>query len=202
MPSIVANNRLARGLHDGSIHTLIVPVTAKSVNIDGHGRRVPYGAKWRDFDFPHARVDPGPSPAGNGGPYLKVPLHHEQGPTTHRLYPSWQIGDIVSVKEKFAPGRNGEPVLYAADFEQPLRRNGKASILRTNRLWFPAAAMRVKGPDCRTRRSIRAIGAARAGDMTLEAIEAAGMTWERLGAFCHDEDPLARWVWLYELEAL
>lgn len=40
-----------------------------------------------------AWVDPGPSPAGNAGPYLKVPYHAEM--VTYRLYPKWARGDVI-----------------------------------------------------------------------------------------------------------
>jgi hypothetical protein len=43
-------------------------------------------------------VDPGPSPAGNAGPYLHV--KHAVHGTTHRVYPLWQPGDRLWVREQ------------------------------------------------------------------------------------------------------
>ena len=40
---------------------------------------------WDALDFSRARIDPGPSPAGNPGPYLQVPWP-ERG-TVRRVYP-------------------------------------------------------------------------------------------------------------------
>jgi hypothetical protein len=42
-------------------------------------------AIWRDLDWSRARLDLGPSPAGNPGPYWHVPRRN--GETTHRLSP-------------------------------------------------------------------------------------------------------------------
>ena len=40
---------------------------------------------WAGLDWGHAFIDPGPSPAGNQGPYWKMPFPAED--TLHRLYP-------------------------------------------------------------------------------------------------------------------
>jgi hypothetical protein len=47
-----------------------------------------------------AWIDPGPSPAGNPGPYLKVELQGGDG-AIHRIYPRYQPGDRLWVKESF-----------------------------------------------------------------------------------------------------
>lgn len=68
-----------------------------STHVDGMAIGMfPYagdGLTWADFDFSRATIDMGPSPAGNEGLYLKVPLvHHIDGArvmdTWHRLYPA------------------------------------------------------------------------------------------------------------------
>jgi hypothetical protein len=79
-------------------------ITLRNSSIDGHGSRVPYrldGATWEDFDFSAAMVDGGPSPAGNAGPYLKVPLSWagEKHHTRHRFYPRVQVGDRIWWRE-------------------------------------------------------------------------------------------------------
>lgn len=60
-------------------------------------------AKAQEWDWENAFVDPGPSPAGNPGPYLKLPwLSGDADPfegTTHRIYPKVQPDDRIWVKE-------------------------------------------------------------------------------------------------------
>ena len=57
-------------------------------------------APWDAHDWNDVVVDPGPSPAGNAGPYLKVAFQ-EQG-TRHRIYPIWAAGDRLWVRENHA----------------------------------------------------------------------------------------------------
>lgn len=76
-------------------------ITANNSLIDGHGGGV-CGLKKKDiFALPEflrdSFIDPGPSPAGNKGPYLKCPI--SQNDTIHRLYPRIQVGDRIWVKE-------------------------------------------------------------------------------------------------------
>lgn len=52
---------------------------------------------WEAHDWNDAFVDDGPSPAGNPGPYLKV-AYPPDG-TRHRIYPIWQPGDRIWVRE-------------------------------------------------------------------------------------------------------
>ncbi len=71
-------------------------ITAHNSLVDGAGM----GSKrWAamGFDFSQAAIDPGPSPAGNLGPYLKVPsaVHG----TWHRIYPRVQPGHNLWVRE-------------------------------------------------------------------------------------------------------
>jgi hypothetical protein len=57
------------------------------------------GRGFQNLDFSHSDVfvDPGPSPAGNPGPYLHVP--HRNVDAVHRVYPLWQSGDRLWVRE-------------------------------------------------------------------------------------------------------
>jgi hypothetical protein len=48
------------------------------------------------FDFSRARVDKGPSPAGNPGPYLHVPV---LGDGVLRVYPLYSPGDVLWIRE-------------------------------------------------------------------------------------------------------
>lgn len=61
---------------------------------------------WESLDLARAYPDPGPSPAGNPGPYLKAP-HVERdtfhdGGCWHRLYSRVQVGDTLWVREAWA----------------------------------------------------------------------------------------------------
>ena len=50
-----------------------------------------------NFEAPEVFVDAGPSPAGNPGPYLHVPRRDDE--SVHRVYPTWQPGDRLWVRE-------------------------------------------------------------------------------------------------------
>lgn len=52
-----------------------------------------------DFDFSSPWIDKGPSPAGNAGPYLKVPSRLLD--TVHRIYPKFQPDDYLFVRENW-----------------------------------------------------------------------------------------------------
>ncbi len=68
---------------------------------DGHSW--PKGI-WEQCRFDEAWIDPGPSPAGNEGPYLKVPrTEPESGDDgfVHRVYPRWWRGDTLWVRESW-----------------------------------------------------------------------------------------------------
>lgn len=68
-------------------------VKASNTLVDGHS----YKAWFDQLDLASAWVDAGPSPAGNRGPYLKAT--HTGLETNHRLYPKWNDGDRLWVRE-------------------------------------------------------------------------------------------------------
>jgi hypothetical protein len=85
---------------------------------------------WEYFDFDDAVIDPGPSPAGNPGPYLKV-KNTFLGTTRHRIYPPWFVSDVIWVRETWMMmGRPYIPrnVVYKADKEDPRSGAWKPSI--------------------------------------------------------------------------
>lgn len=67
-----------------------------------NGRHWTKGLKAQQWNWEGAWVDPGPSPAGNPGPYLKLPWlagdDWLEG-TVHRIYPRVQPGDRMWVRE-------------------------------------------------------------------------------------------------------
>jgi hypothetical protein len=87
---------------------------------------------WKQLQFQHAWVDQGPSPAGNSGPYLKVPYVHPDDAdgrpwqdndrlTVHRVYPRFFAANRIYVKEGWgvAGAWAVDPCLnYRADYSQ------------------------------------------------------------------------------------
>lgn len=60
---------------------------------------------WARLDFRSDRVytDRGLLPSGDLGPYLYVPRQNDE--TVHRVYPRWQPGDFLWVKEAWRVGK-------------------------------------------------------------------------------------------------
>lgn len=85
-------------------------VSANNSSVDGWSSR----KAWPDLRFDQAYVDNGPSPAGNPGPYLKVP----RADCVHRVYPRWQPGQRLWVREAFNLGRPMVNAEGVADDEQ------------------------------------------------------------------------------------
>lgn len=79
--------------------------------------------RWTGLDWSKAFIDPGPSPAGNPGPYFKVP--HPPDGTIHRVYCRYQPGDRLWIKEAWAHHKKcqgnhcpkGGCFKYRTDFE-------------------------------------------------------------------------------------
>lgn len=86
--------------------------------------------RWADLNFNgKCFVDGGPSPVGNPGPYLHVP--DIEMDATHRIYPMWQPGDRLWVREtccaaELVSGLDG--VRYIADDAfRPIENNQNAA---------------------------------------------------------------------------
>jgi hypothetical protein len=89
------------------------PITARNSLVDGRPSPKLFAALvWNERVY----VDPGPSPAGNPGPYLHVP--HRNGDSTHRVYPRWGPGDRLWAQEAFGLSMFGE-VHYRATDNRP-----------------------------------------------------------------------------------
>lgn len=94
-------------------------ITRQNSYIDGGPA---YKNLWEGLRFDRAWVDPGPSPAGNEGPYLKVRRFWRENDkvvdeSVHRIYPKYQVGDTIWGKETFCPNYfdDGRPG-YRADY--------------------------------------------------------------------------------------
>lgn len=67
-----------------------------------------YPGGHEEYQWDKAFVDPGPSPVGNVGPYLQLPVDHCDSDgvvldhSTHRIYPRVQVGDLFWCKEAWA----------------------------------------------------------------------------------------------------
>jgi hypothetical protein len=106
-------------------------------------------ALWADLDFGAAWVDAGPSPAGNAGPYLKVPRRSED--SVHRVYATIAVGDLLWVREscmtfESTDGRNAHQVRYRADadFGQLPKETGSWACRVRNSIHMPRWACRVE----------------------------------------------------------
>ena len=126
-----------RFLRGGAVR-LRLPVRCGTSLVDGH-RRGP--KRWASLDLAGAWVDPGPSPAGNPGPYLKARCAELD--TVHRLYCRLQTGLRLWVRESFHAEhpldyytdrfRARDGLAYEADYADGGGFNGL--------LWEPAAKM-------------------------------------------------------------
>jgi len=87
-------------------------ITRRNSYVDGEPTSKEF---WEQLQFDRAWVDPGPSPAGNLGPYLKVPRPWIEGgkqvdESVHRVYPRFQVGDMIWGRETWATGRGYDGV--------------------------------------------------------------------------------------------
>ena len=92
---------MIRALVDGRKTQTRRLLTRHSTRFDGHAWPNWFGQVDPLLDLEGAWVDPGPSPAGNPGPYLKMPVQYRKGEetTVHRIYPRIQPGDQLWVRE-------------------------------------------------------------------------------------------------------
>lgn len=111
------NGAMVRAILDGRKVQTRRLVTYQNTNVNGHG----YVSKATFARYPldKAWVNHGPSPAGNPGPFLKCDsTHPDDDGAMARLYPQWQVGDALWVREtwraeELPTGQDG--VRFAAD---------------------------------------------------------------------------------------
>lgn len=94
------------------IRALLDGTKTQTRRILGPGTTLFNGRPWsrhqnaQTWGWDEAWVDPGPSPAGNPGPYLKLPWCAGDADvyegTAHRIYPQIQPGDRLWVREAWA----------------------------------------------------------------------------------------------------
>ncbi|MCP4573316.1 MAG: hypothetical protein GY838_13255 [bacterium] len=203
-------------------------VTQNNSLIDGTGQGI--RSHWKYLDWSRAVIDPGPSPAGNPGPYWKVPCSH-LGPEKdlevwHRIYPRVTVGDALWVKETWRVAMEAYRtyVEYRAGGPPRDADRDKAAELKKISLRFPGAKKARhsdawKSPLHMPRWATRLVlpvvrvGAERLGDIDWEDAVAEGIVaseesledfrnlWESINA----ERPGLAWkdnppLWIYEWE--
>lgn len=137
---------------------------------------------WADLDFDAAWIDAGPSPAGNAGPYLKVPRRSED--SVHRVYPTIEVGDLLWVREscmtfESTDGRNANQVRYRADadFGQLPKETGSWACRVRNSIHMPRWA-------CRIELEILAVRIERLQQIDMAGAIAEGITFTDYGRQC------------------
>jgi hypothetical protein len=116
------------------------------------------GGKWPNwvkddaFDWQNAFIDQGPSPAGNSGPYLKLPWPSEK--TVHRIYPRYQVGQHLWIKETWRTDKKfdqikpillsqGSRILYEADYQDECPLGGRIRQSIFMRRWMSRITLEI-----------------------------------------------------------
>lgn len=173
---------------------------------------------WAALDLEKAWVDPGPSPAGNPGPYLKVPRKNDPEERVHRVYCRRWTGDRFFIQEawridgfvgKPAPRQRleGATILYAADAQGDAGWYEAISMPRwAARTQITIASVGVERLQEITEDDARSEGVRPADDswgsyLHIDAFKAAWAEWARVakGGVSWDVNP---WIWKLEIARL
>lgn len=118
---ILFSGAMVRAIIDGRKTQTRRVVTPHNSLVNGTGEGI--RKIWPWLDWSTAWTDPGPSPAGNPGPYWKAYYRHPDygdEPTVFRIYPRVEEGDTLWIKETFwlpdLPAPAPDDVLYGADY--------------------------------------------------------------------------------------
>jgi len=123
---ILFSGKMVKAILEGRKTQTRRVVTRDNVFIDGGPA---YKKLWDALDLEKAWIDPGPSPAGNPGPYLQVP--NPEMETTHRIYSKLLAVDQLWVRETFSNRRGDDswPTSYKADEKiEDIHKEWKPSI--------------------------------------------------------------------------
>lgn len=119
-------------------------------------------------DMDSAFVDPGPSPAGNPGPYLKAPRPSDGDILWDRVYCRYAARDTIWVRETFAVDACGLYHFGKADWEK----------LKPELRWKPG--IHLPKEMSRVRLEIESIGLQRVQEITEEEADAEGISMDRV----------------------
>lgn len=101
--------------------------------------------KWSEYHQEKAWVDPGPSPAGNPGPYLKAQVRAEalrakkwtaDDVIVDRIYPRVSPGDAMWVRETWAPTLRGRGLYGWQDLIEFPADGTKIEVPKEHTAWF------------------------------------------------------------------
>jgi hypothetical protein len=172
MSAIAFSAPMVRALLDGRKTQTRREMTCKNTLFNG--RKWTIDAKVQRWAWDKAWVDGGPSPAGNSGPYLKLPwAAGDADPwedTVHRIYPRVQPGDCFWVKEAVACGADALPAPSTWSAQYWRETQGTAS--NPTGLWYEADGLSPERPIAERGRWVSATFMPRwASRITLEVTE-------------------------------
>lgn len=142
------------------------------------------GEKWSGFDFSDAFVDPGGTPIFGPGPYLKV--KHPSDDTRHRIYPRYEIGQRLWVRETFA----------GPDIRGCIAYRARGDVLDDGDKWRPSIFMRRH--DSRLTLEVTGIRVERLQEITEADAIAEGVERACQDSACREHDARSNFAALWD----